>query len=117
MNERGISIPTFFMALSMFAVSMVAFIGCGKKDESTSAAAENAEPKKFDPMALELSDPILVAGRETWMATCAGCHLTGLGGAPNIRCALCRCDYKATWIVDCIGGKEMKVVGVVCEFL
>lgn len=38
----------------------------------------------FDPLSVELTDPVLIAGRETWSKTCKTCHSTGLTGAPII---------------------------------
>ncbi|MGB0372552.1 MAG: c-type cytochrome [Opitutales bacterium] len=100
MSERGISAPAFFLALTMFVVCMLAFIGCGKKSgDTTPSASSKPEPKAFDPMALELSEPGLIDGRKIWMATCSQCHLTGLGGAPKI-------GDVAAWSTRIAKGKE-----------
>ena len=40
--------------------------------------------QSFDPASLVLDTPELEQGREIWMATCAQCHIRGLGGAPKI---------------------------------
>lgn len=83
MNERGISTPAFCLALGIFLVCMLAFFGCAGEPEEKSTAS-TSRPEAFDPMAVELTDPGLLEGRKTWMATCSQCHLTGLGGAPKI---------------------------------
>ncbi len=75
---------------------VAAFSGCGK-EESKGSASVAAQP--FDPMALELSDPHLIEGRTTWVATCGQCHVRGLGGAPIIA-------DKAAWAPRIAKGKE-----------
>lgn len=72
-----------------------AFSGCGK-EEPKGSAAEAAKP--FDPMALDLTDPNLIAGRATWVSTCGQCHVRGLGGAPIIA-------DKAAWAPRIAKGK------------
>ena len=75
---------TFFI-ISSIALLTLFWSGCSDnaKEESASTPAVTA-PALFDPMSLTIEDPDLIAGRTAWMATCAGCHLTGLGGAPKI---------------------------------
>ena len=74
-------------------------VGCGGDSEEPVAAA--AEPNSvFDPMALELTNANLIKGREIWTATCAACHISGLGGAPKIA------DV-AAWAPRIAQGKEM----------
>lgn len=72
---------------------------CSKPDEKASGTTEPVPPKEFDPMALTISDPQILKGRETWMATCSQCHLKGIGGAPKIG------DTKA-WAPRIAQGKE-----------
>lgn len=85
MNERGISAPAFLIAVFVYVGCMLAFVGCGKKESSSSSdTSVKADSGAFDPMALELSDPKLIEGRTIWMPTCGKCHLSGLGGAPVI---------------------------------
>lgn len=100
MSERGISTPAFFLSFAMFALCMLAFIGCGKKSgDSTTSASTEETSKGFDPMALKLSSPALEEGRTIWMETCSKCHLTGLGGAPKI-------GDKSAWSARIAKGKD-----------
>lgn len=72
-------LPPVLASLLLLALALLA--GCGGSDPSQTSSKP---PAAFDPSALELSDPDLIAGRETWMSTCTTCHLTGLTGAPKI---------------------------------
>lgn len=74
-------------------------VGCGGEEEAVTGHSSPA-PTLFDPMGLEISDPHLIKAREAWMATCAGCHLTGLGGAPKI-------GDKDAWAPRIAKGKEV----------
>ncbi|MDQ8203706.1 c-type cytochrome [Pelagicoccus sp. SDUM812003] len=56
----------------------VALAGCGKEPEKKTIA------QPFDPAAVTLDDPDLIAGQQTWLGTCKTCHMTGLTGAPII---------------------------------
>jgi len=56
--------------------------------------------QSFDPASLVLDTPELEQGREIWMATCAQCHIRGLGGAPKIG------DI-AAWAPRIAKGKEV----------
>ena len=67
--------------VTLLSVAML-LAACGGKEETSDSNAKPAAP--FDPMALELSDPNLVKGRDVWVATCGQCHVRGLGGAPII---------------------------------
>lgn len=83
--------------LPFFLLVAAVLIGCGGKEEVKEEVAE--APKPFDPMALELTDANLIKGREVWMSTCAGCHISGLGGAPKI-------SDQAAWAPRVAQGKE-----------
>ncbi|WP_309379863.1 c-type cytochrome [Cerasicoccus frondis] len=75
--------------------------GCGQEAKPVAVSEPKAEkPKLFDPMALKLSDPALIEGRELWVPRCGQCHISGLGGAPKIG------DQKA-WAPRIAQGKEI----------
>lgn len=88
--------PYHLLGLSFLTLLL---FGCGGEGESASGDTPSA-PEVFDPMALEISDAHLIKAREAWMATCVGCHLTGLGGAPKI-------GDKAAWAPRIAKGKEV----------
>ena len=59
---------------------LAAFSSCAKK----ASERDKQTGKAFDPMAFELTDPGLIEGRRVWLASCAQCHVRGVGGAPII---------------------------------
>lgn len=72
-----------YLRLSLLTSALL-LIGCS---ESQEASVDSHAPKPslpFDPMAVQLDDSHLIAGREIWVATCGQCHIRGLGGAPII---------------------------------
>lgn len=75
-NEELLGKPSTAL-LFILVVALVLLAGCSK-------APESKAPAKADPTTVELNDPDLAAGQQTWAATCATCHLTGLTGAPVI---------------------------------
>ncbi len=93
-------------SLSCIAVcslaSLFLLIGCGGEASSVEVVVSPPPEvsKDFDPMALELSDPALIEGREIWTPRCGQCHISGLGGAPKIG------DRQA-WAPRIAQGKEV----------
>lgn len=83
------------MRLFLLCLLAAALSGCGGED----SAATPPAPAPFDAMALELEDPALIKGREIWVATCAQCHLKGLGSAPKV-------GVPAEWAKRIAKGKE-----------
>ena len=69
---------TFAIAASAAAL----LAGCGP--QAPEAESADQAPTADELRALPLADADLIAGRETWLRTCATCHLTGLTGAPII---------------------------------
>lgn len=88
------------ISLSYFLILVVTVLLVGCSGEKSEEAAAPAAPKPFDPMSIELTDADLIKGREVWMPTCGGCHITGLGGAPKI-------GDKAAWADRIAKGKEV----------
>ena len=88
------------ISLTLCLSAVAIFSGCGGEEAPAAESAKPAAPKPFDPMALELSEPELIQGREIWVATCGQCHVRGLGRAPIIA------DQKA-WAPRIAKGKEV----------
>lgn len=83
---------SFYVATSLLFV--VGFVACSSEeaaqaDDSGVRYNDHGEriinpDELFDPTAVVLTDPDLIAGREVWMGTCAECHITGRLDAPKI---------------------------------
>lgn len=80
-NKLGLG-PLYVGVYLLAAFLLLA--GCGKDTVEAPVVAVPKPSPVFDPMSVELTDAALLQGRETWMLTCAQCHLKGLGGAPVI---------------------------------
>ncbi|NTU58197.1 MAG: cytochrome c5 family protein [Chlorobiaceae bacterium] len=73
------------------ALFSLLFLGaCGQKQTETTveqappqAHQEAAERENNGTPDLDLSDPRIAAGEETYEANCAGCHDSGTAGAPK----------------------------------
>ncbi|WP_309398102.1 c-type cytochrome [Cerasicoccus maritimus] len=85
----------------LILVALFSLNGCGQERTPVVESPATVEkPKPFDPMALTLSDPKLIEGRELWVPRCGQCHTSGLGGAPKI-------GDKAAWASRIAQGKEV----------
>ncbi|MCH6258639.1 c-type cytochrome [Puniceicoccaceae bacterium K14] len=76
------SIDAKLLALCLLAVGLMTLAACSSEPKED--VSQKSTPGTFDAMALSLTDPDHVAGREIWMNTCQTCHLRGLTGAPMI---------------------------------
>ncbi|MEM8867950.1 MAG: c-type cytochrome [Verrucomicrobiota bacterium] len=55
-----------------------------EEEPTATSSHAPAKPVVFDPMSVSVDTPQLIKGRDVWLATCAQCHIPGLGGAPKI---------------------------------
>ena len=49
-----------------------------------SCSSDTKPEASTDPLAIQLSDPDLMQGKEVWLGRCQVCHHKGLNGAPII---------------------------------